>query len=191
MEHFPVASAHGRFQPLHNEHLDYLLEAKKYCDFLWVGITQINIQELFENPASPHRAEPKNNPLTYFERVELISDALVNHGVTKNEFGITPFPIENEKCLTDFLPTSIPIFTTICDQWNLFKIHLLEKKGYRVIVLKERHGEILRGEQIRKEIQSENNIWINKVPQATVKFVEKNNIMQRLKLLTETNKFNS
>ena len=30
---------HGRFQGLHNGHMEYLLTAKKRCDFLVIGIT--------------------------------------------------------------------------------------------------------------------------------------------------------
>lgn len=183
MEYFPVASAHGRFQPLHNEHLEYLLEAKRRCDFLWVGITQINIENLSKSPANPHRAEPANNPLSYFERVEMISNALTDHGLVKDEFGIIPFPIEDNNCLSNFLPTNIPIFTTICDEWNLFKKQLLESKGYKVIILKERHGKILRGVQIRKEIRQEKDIWMHKVPQATIEAVNRNNIKYRLQKL--------
>ena len=83
----------------------------------------------------------------------------------------------------DFLPTNIPIFITICDEWNLFKKQLLEKKGYNVIILKERHGEILRGVQIRNEIRQEKDIWMNKVPQATIETVDNNNIKHRLQNL--------
>ncbi|MEE3919398.1 hypothetical protein V2I01_16940 [Micromonospora sp. BRA006-A] len=35
--------AHGRFQVLHMEHLEYLLAAAERCDFLHVGITQPDV----------------------------------------------------------------------------------------------------------------------------------------------------
>jgi len=40
---FKTGSIHGRFQPFHNEHLDYVLRALDRCDFLWIGITQYDI----------------------------------------------------------------------------------------------------------------------------------------------------
>jgi nicotinamide mononucleotide adenylyltransferase len=33
-----IGVVHGRFQPFHNGHLEYVLSAKQKCDFLYVGI---------------------------------------------------------------------------------------------------------------------------------------------------------
>lgn len=178
----PVASAHGRFQPLHKDHLEYLLAAKEDCDFLWVGITQFNVRALSESPLARHRELRANNPLTYFERVELITEALLDEGIQRNEFGITPFPIESPDALPDFLPTTIPIFTTICDDWNRYKIRLLREKGYQVIVLWERTEQALTGMQVREKIREGDPQWRDYVPPATVRAVERYQLSERLKL---------
>ena len=70
---FEAASVHGRFQPFHNEHLEYALAAKQECDFLWVGITQFDVSPDDANPLARHRQRPENNPFTYFERIMMIA----------------------------------------------------------------------------------------------------------------------
>jgi cytidyltransferase-like protein len=64
-DRFPQASAHGRFQPFHNGHLEYILAAKERCDFLWIGITKFEI--FTTTPLGRQRERPENNSLTYFE----------------------------------------------------------------------------------------------------------------------------
>ena len=62
---FPQASAHGRFLPFHNVHLEYILAAKECYEFLWIGVTKFEI--LTATPLGLQRERPENNPLTYFE----------------------------------------------------------------------------------------------------------------------------
>jgi len=180
-------SAHGRFQPLHNEHLEYLLEAKKRCHYLWIGITQFNIKNLSESPEDRHRELPFNNPFSYFERVEMITNALVNENIPLSDFGLFPFPIETPRLLHDFLPTSIPIFTTICEEWNRHKISMLTSMGYKVVVLWERLEKSIEGKNIRLSIAHGNNDWENTVPTTTKYLVEKYNIQARLQNLNGPN----
>src|SRR5438093_9435425 len=91
--HFEEASAHGRFQPLHNEHLEYLVKAKECCDFLWIGITLPDIH-VHSNPLGRERERPISNPLTYFERTKIIRSALLEAGIALDSFECVPFPIE-------------------------------------------------------------------------------------------------
>lgn len=110
-----LGSAHGRFQPLHNEHLAYLMEAKSRCAFLWVGITKYDVTPIELSPLAPDRERPENNPLTYFERLNILAEALEHKGVDRRSFGFVPFPVETPGRLPAFLPTSITCFTTICE----------------------------------------------------------------------------
>ncbi len=183
MNRLLVGSAHGRFQPLHNGHLEYLLTAKSKCDFLWIGITQFNIRGLAGSPMDRHREQPINNPLTYFERLELITQALMDEGIGRAEFGIVPFPIETPDLLPDFIPTNIPVFTTICEDWNRHKIRILEQQGYRVIVLWERVPKDVDGAQVRDKIRAGDPEWMNLVPPATVKAVQRYALRERLNSL--------
>lgn len=177
---YPQGSVHGRFQPLHNGHLKYILSAKDQCDFLWIGITQHNIHNLLDSPQDPHRQEQFHNPFTFYERIEMINKVLLDNGLSLNEFDIIPFPIETPDYLTDFLPTSIPIFTTIYDQWNKHKIDVLREIGYQVLVLWEESVKAIDGITIRNLIYEGKETWKHMVPQATIEIIEKCHISARI-----------
>jgi nicotinamide mononucleotide adenylyltransferase len=176
----PIGSAHGRFQPCHNGHIEYLLAAKARCEFLWVGITQYVSAELQQSPVDSHRAERVNNPLTYFERTQMLRDVLVEAGVPEDKFAIAPFPIETPHLLHEFLTTDVPVVTTIYDDWNRHKVRVLKKLGYRVIVLWERAEKAYSGQEIRELIHSGSEEWVRLVPQATAVAVRRYRLRDRL-----------
>lgn len=179
-ERYPIAAVNGRFQPFHKGHLEYMLTARAHCDFLCVGITQYDISELLESPLDLHREKPENNPLTYFERVEMITGVLLDHGFGFDEFSITPFPIDSVKYLKYYIPIEVPIFTTICDEWNISKIQMLENIGYQVRVLIKRENKEYSGMIIRDLIFRGKEQWKNMVPDSTIRVIEKYNIRERL-----------
>ena len=176
-------SAHGRFQPLHNEHLEYVLAAKERCEFLWVGITRFDISAEHLNPLGRHRERPEANPLTYYERVTIIRQALMDSGIPPSEFEFTPFPIETPSALSLFLPKHVVCYTTICEEWNREKIRLLEGEGYKVEVLWERIPKQLQGTDVREAIASGDERWKTMVPPATIRGVERFGVVERLQRL--------
>lgn len=181
---FSAASAHGRFQPLHNGHLEYLLEAKRRTDFLWIGITAVE-QETAEARRGTQRETPGNNPLTFFERVEIIDAALRENAMTRDEFAIVPFPIEFPEKLANYLPIDIPCLTTIYEEWNREKVHLLQQIGYQVIVLYERELKAISGRAIREDILRGGVEWRTQVPAATQLAVTRLNLRERLRTLAK------
>jgi len=44
---------HGRFQPFHNGHLEYLRGAASRCDEIFVGITNPDPERIRPEPADP------------------------------------------------------------------------------------------------------------------------------------------
>lgn len=180
MNIFPVGSVHGRFQPFHNEHLEYVFAAKERCEFLWIGITKYDITPSEFTPLGRPRERPENNPLTYFERVNIIMESLIDAGVDKGSFGFVPFPIETPQRLSEFLPLSVPCFTTVCEDWNREKIRILRGYGYNVIVLWERTKKLVIGSAIREGIINSDPAWRSMVPAATVRAVERFDLRDRL-----------
>lgn len=169
---FDEASVHGRFQPFHNEHLEYLKLAKVRCDFLWIGLAKFDVvTQTKAGNVDDHRASKAANPFTYFERVKMITDSLVHEGMSTTEFGFVPFPIDNVKLLPQFLPVTIPCLTTICEPWNREKISRLETVGYQVEVLLVREPKGISGARIRQLIENQDDAWFNLVPSATVSVV--------------------
>ena len=84
---------HGRFQILHNDHLKFLLAGKELCEHLIIGITNPDPTLTRDHNSNPHRSTPLNNPLTYYERMVMIRETLLENGLTYSEFSIVPFPI--------------------------------------------------------------------------------------------------
>ena len=175
-----AGSVHGRFQPFHNEHLEYALAAKDRCDFLWIGITKYDITPSEFTPLGRPRERPENNPLTYFERISIIAEAPVDAGIAKGSFAFVPFPIETPQRLPEFMPTSVPCFTTVCEDWNKEKIHILRGYGYTVNVLWERTKKLVSGGEIRADIIKGGTAWRSMVPAATARALDTLNIHDRL-----------
>jgi nicotinamide mononucleotide adenylyltransferase len=184
-----TGSVHGRFQPFHNDHLEYVLAALKLCEFLWIGITKYDITPTDSNPLGRPRERPESNPLTFFERVNVVSEALLDQGVERTRFGFVPFPIETPHRLPDFMPIEIPCYTTVCEDWNREKIEVLKGLGYDVRVLYEREFKAVSGGKIRADIVAGREDWKKLVPSATVRAVEKLGLRKRLIRLGQTDTF--
>lgn len=182
---YAVGSVHGRFQPLHNGHLEYLLAAFERCEHLHIGITQYLHDRLVRVDAADaaHRTLPVNNPLSYFERMKMIEIALDFAGISPDRFDVVPFPIEETPLLSQFLPTTIPIFTTTYDSWNEEKIRLLEEAGYEVIVLWEREEKKFEGRHVRSLMTSDDPSWTAQVPNAVARYLDELGIPERLRAL--------
>jgi nicotinamide mononucleotide adenylyltransferase len=176
-------SAHGRFQPFHNEHLAYVTAAHRSCKFLWIGITKYDL-DAEVSPLGREREKPENNPLTYFERISIIADALNDVGIPRSTFAFIPFPIEHPHKLRQFLSTSVVCFTTICESWNREKIGVLKAEGYTVTVLWEREKSVT-GQAIREQIANGEDTWRRNVPLATARAIEKMDLAKRLRRLRE------
>ena len=72
---------HGRFQPLHLKHMEYILAAKMRCQKLYIGITNPDSLHTRDSVHDIHRSERSANPLTYFERYEMVRGAMAEFRV--------------------------------------------------------------------------------------------------------------
>lgn len=178
---YDVASAHGRFQPLHLGHVEYLLAAKERCRFLHIGVTQFVRSRLVGTSASSrHRVLPESNPLTFFERQSMIREVLTECGVPAADFDVIPFPVEDLAVLPEFLPTGIPVLTTIYEEWNHEKVAMLRSVGYTVKVLWDDRPRIYSGTEIRRLVAAGDARFEKMVPAATVRWMQDAGIRQRL-----------
>jgi cytidyltransferase-like protein len=170
------AFVHGRFQPFHTQHLEYIVAAKQRCEFLYIGITRSDPTLQQQCEVAPHRADALANLLSYYERTEMISRCLLDVGFHRGQFGFVPIPIDNPKYLPYFMGRDIQCFTTTCDDWNLHKIAVLEHSGYKVLSLIDRRdsgrvGSYVSGSGIRSLIAQNDDSWIELVPKAVARYL--------------------
>lgn len=172
---------HGRFQPFHNGHLEYILGALEKCEHLYVGITQYESERLVNmSDLAPHRSLQSENPLTYFERSECIRLALSDADLSPDRYTVIPFPIEWPELLPQFLPLDIPVFTTIYDNWNREKVKRLQNSGYSVEVLWERNIKAISGGQVRRALVEDDPQLSNLASPSVIAYLRSIDIVNRL-----------
>ena len=162
-----VGVIHGRFQPFHKDHLVYALEAFSRCDFLFIGITNPDAQEMIFQASDPKRSLNISNPFTFWQRALLIQASLDEAGVPPDKFCIVPFPLNHAELLKYYVPLDARFYMTIYDDWGRHKHDLLSSLGLDVKVLWERdltHKGIT-GTSIRQRIAT-GEPWETLVPKA-------------------------
>lgn len=174
MEFVKQGSVHGRFQPFHNGHLDYVLEAFNHAEFIWVGLTQIFIPRSdLLNESSRERAT--SNPLTFLERYDLVEAALIDAGIARRRFRITPFPIESPERLREFIPPACLCFTTLVNEWNDEKVKRLNENGFPTKILSLSVPDNMRvtsGTEIRRLIRANDPSWGRFVPPRVAEIID-------------------
>ena len=84
---------HGRFQPFHNGHLEYLRGAAERSSELFVGITNPDPTRVRPEASDPARHLPESNPYTYVERLRMVKAAAADAGLDLAPVHAIPFPV--------------------------------------------------------------------------------------------------
>ncbi len=145
---------HGRFQPFHNGHLEYVLRAKVRCRWLVVGITNPDPTKVRVEALSPHRHEPGANPFTYLERALMIRDALLAEGLRPQEFLTVPFPVHTPELLAHYAPADAVHFVRVYSDWEREKVRRLRDRGFVVEVLDPGREKDVSGAEVRRLMQA-------------------------------------
>ena len=177
-----IGVIHGRFQVLHNDHMKYILDGKKLCRHLLIGICNPDISLTGYNDANPHRSLRSSNPMTYFERFECIKGAMISNGVDISEFDIIPFPIDFPQLILNYAPSYAVFYTTIFDDWGKIKYEILKNQLHlNVIIIREVPSEQkgISASTIRHLI-SKGAEWKHFVPENVYYYIVKNKIDERI-----------
>lgn len=177
-----VGVIHGRFQVLHKGHMEYLLAGKERCRYLVIGIANPDMQVTKYNEACPHRSEDKSNPLTYYERFQMLQGSLMEYGVSRTEFDIVPFPINVPELLFSYVPQNAKFYMTIYDAWGMEKKKILEEIGCNVEVMWQRGNEtrFTSGSEVRRRIAA-SQPWEQLVPDFVYRYILENTIDVRIR----------
>lgn len=176
----PVAVIHGRFQPLHLGHMEYLLAGAALCDVLIVGITSPDPWQAGDEPTDVSRGRPESNPCTFYERYLMLEGALLDAGIPPRAIRIVPFPHSYPERLRYYAPTDALYLLSIYDRWGETKLERFASLGLRTYVLWRRKEKPITGSKIRDSIRTANN-WQRWVPPATAHVIRKFQIDERIR----------
>ena len=158
---------HGRFQPFHNGHLEYLRGAADRCDELFVGITNPDPRRIKEEPSDPLRHLPESNPFTYVERLLMIQAVAADEGVRAR---VIPFPVNEPELWSAYVPDGVTQFLRLFSDWGGTKLERLRAAGYEVVVLDEGAEKEISGADVRAAMHGGGD-WESLVPPGVARVI--------------------
>jgi nicotinamide-nucleotide adenylyltransferase len=159
---------HGRFQPFHNGHLEYLKGAAAHSDEVWVGITNPDPTRVKPEPADPVRHLPEANPYTYAERLLMVKAAADSIDV---DVHVIPFPINEPELWPAYVPPDVTQFIRQFSDWGTTKIERLRAAGYEVVILDEGTEKELSGADVRAALRDGDD-WEALVPSGVARVLQ-------------------
>ncbi len=159
---------HGRFQPFHLGHLEYLQGAAAQCDELWVGITNPDPSRVKPEPADPLRHLPESNPYTYAERLRMVKAAAADADL---EVHVIPFPVNEPELWHAYAPEGVTQFIRHFSEWGGTKIERFRAAGYEVVVLDQGVEKEISGADVRAAMR-EGGDWRALVPPGVARVIE-------------------
>jgi nicotinamide-nucleotide adenylyltransferase len=154
---------HGRFQPFHNGHLEYLRGAAERSDELFVGITNPDPARIKPEASDPLRHLPESNPYSYAERLLMVKAAAVGAAIDLRRLHVIPFPVNEPELWPAYVPDDVVQFIRLFSDWGGTKIDRLREAGFEVVVLDEGAEKQVSGAEVRAAIRDGGD-WESLVP---------------------------
>ena len=159
---------HGRFQPFHKGHLEYLHGAAARSDELWVGITNPDPSHVKPEPSDPLRHLPESNPYTYAERLLMVTAVAETVDV---DVHVIPFPVNHPELWHAYVPPNVTQYIRRFSDWGSTKIERFRSAGYDVVILDEGAGKEISGVDVR-EAMRDGREWQSLVPAGVARVIE-------------------
>jgi nicotinamide-nucleotide adenylyltransferase len=161
---------HGRFQPFHNGHLEYLRGAAERSDEVWVGITNPDPARIKPEPSDPLRHLPESNPYSYAERLLMIKAAAADLDLDPRRVHVIPFPVNEPELWPAYVPHETTQYLRLFSDWGGTKLERLRSAGYEVVVLDEGAKKQISGADVRTAMR-EGREWERLVPPGVARVV--------------------
>jgi nicotinamide-nucleotide adenylyltransferase len=158
---------HGRFQPFHNGHLEYLHGAAARSDELWVGITNPDPTRVKPEPSDPLRHLPESNPYTYAERLLMVTAVAETVDV---DVHVIPFPVNEPELWHAYVPANVTQYIRHFSDWGGTKIDRLREAGVDVVILDEGAEKEISGADVRSAMR-EGRAWQSLVPAGVARVI--------------------
>jgi nicotinamide-nucleotide adenylyltransferase len=154
---------HGRFQPFHNGHLEYMRGAAAHCEELFVGITNPDPKRIKPEDSDPLRHLPESNPYSYVERLLMVKAAAPAAGIDLACLHVIPFPVNEPELWHAYVPVDVVQFIRLFSDWGGTKLERFHEAGYDVVVLDEGAEKEISGADVRAAMR-EGDDWESLVP---------------------------
>ena len=158
---------HGRFQPFHSGHLEYLRGAAARSDHVFVGITNPDPRRIKEEPSDPLRHLPESNPFSYVERLLMIEAVVADEGLRAH---VIPFPVNEPELWPAYVPEGVTQFLRLFSDWGGTKLERLIAAGFEVVVLDEGAEKEISGADVRAAMR-EGDDWEALVPPGVARVI--------------------
>jgi nicotinamide-nucleotide adenylyltransferase len=154
---------HGRFQPFHNGHLEYLRGAAERSDEVWIGITNPDPARIRPEASDPLRHLPESNPFSYAERLLMVKAAAADLGLEPVTVHVIPFPVNEPELWSAYVPQGVTQYLRLFSEWGGTKLDRLREAGYEVVILDEGAEKEISGADVRAAMR-EGGDWESLVP---------------------------
>src|SRR3954468_5443230 len=144
---------HGRFQPFHNGHLEYLNGAAARCEEIFVGITNPDPARVLPEESDPLRHLPESNPWSYVERLLMVEAAAADLGLEPGRVHVIPFPVNEPELWPAYVPEGVTQFIRLFSDWGGTKLERLQEAGFEVVVLDEGAEKEISGADVRAALR--------------------------------------
>jgi nicotinamide-nucleotide adenylyltransferase len=161
---------HGRFQPFHNGHLEYLRGAAERSDEVWIGITNPDPARIRPEPSDPVRHLPESNPFSYAERLLMVKSAASDLGLDPAAVHVVPFPVNEPELWPAYVPVGVTQYLRLFSAWGGTKLERLREAGYDVVVLDEGADKEVSGSDVRDAMRN-GGVWESLVPKGVADVV--------------------
>lgn len=154
----PLISFTGRFQPFHCQHLEMVRFALHRASKVLIGITNPDEQHREQHPSSRHRHLAESNPLSLWQRRQLIEAALTQDGIAKSSWNIVAFPLEKSEQWPALVPRGTPQLVRVFSQWEREKVCRFEMAGYPTLVIEGDPATRLSASDVRTTLRNTHRV---------------------------------
>jgi nicotinamide-nucleotide adenylyltransferase len=154
---------HGRFQPFHNGHLEYLRGAYERSDEVFVGITNPDPTRIKPEASDPLRHLPESNPWSYAERLLMVKAAARGAGLDLGRIHVIPFPVNEPELWPAYVPEGVTQYIRLFSEWGGTKVDRFREAGYEVVVLDQGVEKAVSGADVRSALREDGD-WEALVP---------------------------
>lgn len=166
-----LACVTGRFQPIHDQHLELFELALAQHEHLLIAITNPDSGARHQEPSSTHRHTAAANPFSYYERARLIEVAIGARGHSAR-CTLVPFDLVRKEFWPQYVPLDALHFVRTYGDWEREKARWFAQAGYSVTLIDGDVSKRLSAGSIRASMRAGNGDWHRLVPAATRPLLE-------------------